>query len=58
MLSLKKKIVLVEIFFNSHLPKKENCVICPVESLLKSDGKCFYFILKTLFVLKMFKFLS
>ena len=56
----KNKIILVEIFFksDSHLPKQENCVICFIESPLKMMENAFYFILKALFVLKMFKFLS
>ena len=38
-------------------PPKKNCVICLIESplMMKND---FYFILKALFVLKLFKFLS
>ena len=35
-----------------------NCVICFVESPFENDNNAFYFILKTLFVLKIFKFLS
>ena len=42
---------------DSHLSKK-NCVICFIESLLKMMKNAFYFILKALFVLKIFKFLS
>ena len=42
---------------DSHLPKKI-CVICFIESPLKIMKNVFYFILKTLFVLKIFKFLS
>ena len=41
---------------NSHLPK--TCVICFIESPLKMMKNAFYFILKALFVLKIFKFLS
>ena len=41
----------------SHLPKIF-CVICLIESLLKVIKNVFYSILKTLFVLKIFKFLS
>ena len=40
----------------SHLPKK--IVICFIESSLKMTKRNFYFILKVLFVLKIFKFLS
>ena len=39
-------------------PSKKNCVICFVESPLKLMKNAFYFILKTHFVLKIFKFLS
>ena len=39
----------------SHFPKK-NCVICLIESPLKIMKNAFYFILKALFVLKIFKF--
>ena len=39
----------------SHLPK--NCVICLIESPLKMMKNVFYFILKALFVLKIFEFL-
>ena len=42
---------------DSHLPKK-NCGICLIESSLKVIKNAFYFILKALFVLKIFKFLS
>ena len=42
---------------DSHLPKKI-CVICLIESPLKLMKNAFYFILKALFVLKIFKFLS
>ena len=41
---------------DSHLPKK--CVICFIESALKVMKNAFYFILKALFVFKIFKFLS
>ena len=41
----------------SQLPKK-NCFICFNESPLKKVKNAFYFILKALFVLKMFKYLS
>ena len=41
---------------DSHLPKKG--VICFIESPLKMVKNAFYFILKALFVLKIFKFLS
>ena len=38
-------------------PFKKICVICFIESPLKMMTNTFYFILKTLFVLKIFKFL-
>ena len=41
---------------DSHLPKQ--CVICFIESPLKMMKNGFYFILKALFVLKVFKFSS
>ena len=42
---------------DSHLPKKF-CVISLIESPLEAMKNAFYFILKALFVLKIFKFLS
>ena len=39
-------------------PSKKACVICLIESPLKMMKNIFYFILKVLFVLKIFKFLS
>ena len=42
---------------NYHLPKK-NCVICLIGSPLKMMKNAFYFILKALFVLQLFTFLS
>ena len=39
------------------LPKKI-CVICFIESPIKMIKNAFYFVLKALFVLKIFKFLS
>ena len=39
-------------------PSKKICVICFIESLLKMMKNAFYFNLKALFVLKIFKFLS
>ena len=39
-------------------PSKKICVICFIESPLKVMKNAFYFILKALFVLKIFKFLS
>ena len=42
---------------DSHLSKKI-CIICLIESPLKVMKNAFYFILKALFVLKIFKFLS
>ena len=38
-------------------PSKKICVICLIESPLKMMKNAFYFILKSLFVLKIFKFL-
>ena len=38
-------------------PSKKNCVICLIENPLKMIKNAFYFILKALFVLKIFKFL-
>ena len=37
---------------------KKNCVICLIESPLKIMKHAFYFILKALLVLKIFRFLS
>ena len=42
---------------DSQLPKKF-CVICFIESPLKMMKNAFYFILKALFVLKIFRFMS
>ena len=39
-------------------PSKKICVICFIESPLKVMKNAFYFILKALFVLMIFKFLS
>ena len=39
-------------------PSKKIYVICLIESPLKTMKNAFYFNLKTLFVLKIFKFLS
>ena len=39
-------------------PSKKICVICLIESLLKMMKNAFYFILKAIFILKIFKFLS
>ena len=39
-------------------PSKKNCFICFNESPLKMMKNAFYFILKALFILKIFKFLS
>ena len=38
-------------------PSKNICVICLIESPLKMMKNAFYFILKALFILKIFKFL-
>ena len=48
-----EKIIIVELS-----PFKKNCVICFLESPLKMMKNAFYFILKALFVLKIFTFLS
>ena len=40
-----------------HIPKK-NCVTCFHEGPLKMMKNAFYFMIKALFVLKVFKFLS
>ena len=39
-------------------PSKKICVISFIESPLKTIKNAFYFILKALFILKIFKFLS
>ena len=39
-------------------PSKKICVICLIESPLKMMRNAFYFMLKALFVIKIFKFLS
>ena len=39
-------------------PSKKNCIICFIESPLKMMENAFYFIVKALFVLKIFNFLS
>ena len=39
-------------------PSEKSCAICLVESLVKMMKNAFYFILKALFVLKIFKLLS
>ena len=59
--SLMRKRLMVNSMFDelnsdSHLPK--NFVICLIESPLKMMKNAFHFILKALFVLKIFKFLS
>ena len=50
---LKKQLVKVGLS-----PFKKNCAICLIESPLKMMKNVFYFNLKALFVLKIFKFLS
>ena len=40
------------------LPAKNNCLICFIERPLKMMKNAFYFILKALYVLKIFNFLS
>ena len=48
-----------DLFFQVGLsPSKKNCVICFIENPLKIMKNAFCFILKALFVLKIFKFLS
>ena len=42
---------------DSHLPKRF-CVICLIENLLEVMKNAFYFILKALFIIKIFKYLS
>ena len=42
---------------DSHLPR-EICIICFIENALKIMKNAFYFILKALVVLEIFKFLS
>ena len=37
-------------------PSKKTCAICLIESPLKMMKNTFYFILKALFILKIFKF--
>ena len=54
MLLVKHKKILKS---DSHIPKK-NCVIYFIESPLKMMKNAFYFILKALFVLKIFELLS
>ena len=39
-------------------PTKKNCIICFIESPIKMMKNVFYFILKVLFIVKIFKFLS
>ena len=39
-------------------PSKKMCIICLIESPLKMMKNAFYFILKALFILKIFEFLS
>ena len=56
-ISYYQKLTMIE--FKVGLPSsKKNCGICFIESLLKMMKNAFYFILKALFVLKIFKFLS
>ena len=54
---VKKMFVELDLKSDSHLPKKF-CIICFIESPLKRMKEAFYFILKALFVLKIFKVLS
>ena len=57
--SLKTRDFRVILFFKVGLsPSKKNCVICFIESPLKMMKNACYFILKSLFILKIFMFLS
>ena len=49
--------VLETLKLDSHHPKKI-CIICLIESPLKMMKNGFYFILKALFLFKIFKFLT
>ena len=55
--SSSSKFFLFNLESDSHLPKRF-CVIFLIESPLEAMKNAFYFILKALFVLKIFKFLS
>ena len=56
---LEKAVAFIKARFKVGLsPSKKNGVICFIESPLKMMKNAFYFILKALFVLKIFKFLS
>ena len=58
MLFLVTMIYINNIFKVGRSPSKKYCVICLIESPLKMMKNALYFILKALFVLKIFKFLS
>ena len=47
-----------QLFKAGLLPSEKKCVVCFIESPPEMMKNAFYFILKALFVLKMFKFLS
>ena len=47
-----------KVFKVRYSSSKKKCVICLIKSPLKLMKNAFYFILKALFVLKIFKFLS
>ena len=51
------KIGSYQLFKGRLLPSEIKCVVCFIESPLEMMKNAFYFILKALFVLKMFKFL-
>ena len=57
-LTLNKAANIVRAFKVGLSPSKKNCVICFTKSALEIMKNAFYFILKALFVLKIFKFLS
>ena len=57
MISIEMISIVKSLKSDSLLPKK-NCFISLIESPLKVMKNAFYFILKALFVLKIFKFLS
>ena len=50
--------IIYDLFEVGLSPSKKICVICFIETHLKLMKNAFCFILKTLFVLKIFKFLS
>ena len=56
--SIEKNIEFFPLFKVGLSPCKKNCVICLIGSPLKIMKNVFYFVLKALFVLKIFRFLS